>query len=179
MSQPGDVFWVEQHDFVSWAIRFAQRVKYHGNPCAAWNHCGLVVGFNGEISEADPTGMALGNLTEYGGVQMAIRRPPYQQPWEDSGQLMPGGATMAVTASQELVEKHEKYGFLSILSVSLALLTGTKLRLGVSGHQICSGAVSYALTRANIDMGDDEEWNTPADVMAIADAQKWMTVQAS
>lgn len=164
MSTPGDVGWVEQQDVTSWWIRFAQRRKYGKDaPEAQWNHVFLVSGSQGEIIEADPSGVSNGNLSEYSGATVALRRPPYVKT-----------APTAVMAMRALIGR--RYGFLTIASVAISMLTGTKLRFGLSGTEICSGAVSYALTRANLDMGLDCEFNTPADVMHIAIAQNWATV---
>ena len=177
VSAPGDIFFVRQSGWTSFFIRFAQRVKYHkGNPCAQWNHVGMVVGTAGEIIEADPSGVARGNLTEYATTDMLLMRPWYQPAWEDSGLVHLDGSQAAVAAMEELLAEGTRYGFLSIFSVALALLTATKLRFGIDGTEICSGAVSYALTRANIDMGQDESFNTPADVSFIANQQYWTTV---
>jgi len=70
----------------------------------------------------------------------------------------------------------DKYGFLEIVSEALAFFNGTKLRFGIEGQHICSGAVSDACQQGGIDMGDDDEWNSPADVMKIALDQKWTWV---
>ena len=164
MSTPGDVGWIVQHDFASWWIRWAQQRKYGKHaPEARYNHCFLVVGTAGEIIEADPSGIALGNLSEYAGTEMVLRTPPYA----------PGDAAVAVAAAHELLDAGDRYGFLVMGSLAVAMLTGTKLRIGIKGTQVCSGAVSYEVTRANIDVGQDEEYNTPADVMHVAGAQAW------
>lgn len=124
-----------------------------------------MVGTAGEIIEADPGGISTGNLSEYTGTEMALRRPPY-----------PFGAGMAVEAAQELLAAKDHYGWLVIVSVALAMLTGTKVRIGIKGTQICSGAVSYEETRAGVDVGEDEEFNTPADVMHVSNVQGWKLV---
>ena len=164
-AQAGDVGWVEQQDFTSWWIRFAQHRKYGKDASEAqWNHVFMVSGAQGEIIEADPSGVSAGNLSEYSGATVTLRRPAYT-----------GAAPFTAVAAMRKLQG-DKYGFLTIASVALSMLTGTKLRFGLSGTEICSGAVSYALTRANIDMGLDCEFNTPADVMHIAIAQQWKTV---
>lgn len=151
----GDIGFVEQHDFTSWFIRFAQRRKYGNVAAARFNHAFLCVDDAGTIIEANPTGVAVDNISKYAGVDVELRRPPYGV----------GQAVNAVAAMRGFVG--EKYGFLTIVSVAITLLTGTKLRVGIAGTEICSGACADALTRANIDCGPDASFDTPADLYAI------------
>ena len=163
---PGDVGWADQNGFIPDWIRFAQKRKYHGSPAALYNHCFLVVGAHGELIQANGNGMGRGNVSDYVGQDVAYRRPPYigiQQ-------------AAAVSAMEELLYDHDQYGWVAIACGALALLTGTKVRFGVKDTLICSGAVSYALTRADIDVGDDSDWNSPADVMQYAIAGNWQVV---
>jgi hypothetical protein len=62
------------------------------------------------------------------------------------------------------------------VSLALAFVFQTRLRFGRVGEHICSGAVSHALARSGLDMGEDEEWNSPADILHIAAAQRWAWV---
>lgn len=165
VSTPGDVYWANQPGFVPWWIKLAQKRKYGANaPEALFNHVFMVVGTQGEIIEANAPGMERGNLSDYGpDDKLACRRPAYTG----------FGARIAVAAMEELLARKDHYNYLAILSVAIAMLTGTRIRLGISGEEICSGAVAYALTRANIDCGDDESWATPADLMHEAIVQGW------
>lgn len=108
--------------------------------------------------------MTRGNMHEYSPGTFIILRPAFP----------PGGADKAVAAMVGMLG--EKYGYIEIVSEALAFLTQTKLRFGVSGQQICSGAVSFALDQGGIPMGTDDEWNSPADVMHIAEQQGWSVV---
>lgn len=163
-SLPGDVGFASQPGFINWWIRFAQRRKYGKySPAARWNHVFMVTGNNGELIQADARGMVRGNLKDYAHQTIELRGPHYG----------PGEAAIAAYAMEELLAAHDHYGFLTIASVALSMLTETKLRFGIDGTEICSGAVSYALTRANIDVGQDAEFNTPADLFSYAIAQNW------
>lgn len=167
MSVPGDVGFACQPGFINWWIKFAQRRKYGKNsPAAKWNHTFMVTSYQGDLVQAVSSGMEKGHLADYAGQDIELRRPPYAA----------GEAANAVAATEELWADHSRYGMLTIASVALSLLTGTKLRFGLDGTEICSGAVSYALTRANVDVGQDAEFNTPADVYSYALAQKWAVV---
>ena len=167
VSTPGDVYWANQAGFIPMMIRVAQRKKYGAhNNAALYNHCFMVVGYNGEIVQANAGGIERGNLSNYGPAdKLTARRPPYA-PLEDVN---------ATAAMRELLLAHTSYGWLTIASCGLSLLTGTKLRFGIDGTEICSGSVAWALTRANIDCGEDENFDTPADLFHIATTQGWAT----
>jgi hypothetical protein len=162
-STPGDIGFVSQPGFINWWIRFAQRRKYGRYSVAArWNHVFIVTDIYGGIIEADPGGVTRANLRKYRNQDFELRRPPYG----------PGGAAIVVAAATEHLGR--KYGFLTIASVALSLLTGTKLRFGISGQEICSGEAADDMTRANIDCGPDESFDTPADLFNEAITQNWI-----
>jgi hypothetical protein len=161
-AKPGDVAFVTQHDFTAWWIQWCQARKYgKGSPATRWNHAFLVVGTDGSIIQANQSGVEWGNLSQYKGQTYELRRPSY----------VGIGAGIATIAMRDLLG--DKYGWVTIASVALSMLSGTKLRFGLSGTEICSGAVAYALTRANIDMGPDCEFSTPADLYSVAIQQGW------
>jgi|SRR5579859_6678252 len=169
-AQPGDVLFVSQRDWTAFFIKLAQRFKYHGSPAARFNHVALITDDFGGLVQANQSGVERGNLSGYKGQDIEIRRPPYGP----VGNLSNGESANAVLAMHELLG--DSYGWIAIACVALTLLTGTRLRFGVQNTLICSGAVSFALTRANVDVGDDSDWNSPADLMAIAIAGNWMVV---
>lgn len=137
-------------------IQFAQRVKYGKNsPAAQFNHVFFVSDDVGGIIQANQSGVERGHLSQYTGQTYELKRPPYG----------PGGAQEAVAAMTE--QLGECYGFLTIACVALALLTGTKLRFGISGQEICSGSCADALTRGGVDCGPDCSFDTPADLYAL------------
>ncbi len=151
----GDIGFVEQRDFTSWWIRFAQRRKYGNVPAAKYNHAFMCADEQGVIIEANPSGVAVDHISKYAGVDVVFKRPPYAV----------GAAAIAVRAMRSYVG--ERYGFLTIACVALSMLTGSRLRFGIAGTEICSGACADALTRANIDCGPDPTYDTPADLYSI------------
>lgn len=155
LPQAGDIGFVHNTDFTAWWIRFAQRRKYGKVKAAEYNHVFVVVDDSGLIIEADPVGVELNHLEKYKGTDVLILRPDYN----------PGRAADCVAAARERLG--DRYGFLTIASCALSLLTGTKLRFGISGQEICSGAAAEDLTRANMDCGPDESFDTPADLLSI------------
>lgn len=158
---------VSNHDFNDRCIQWAQARKYgKGSVESKFNHTFLMVSPL-SLVEAQAGGVVRRDLTEYTlgtAGDFEIWRPPY----------FTGAGDIAASAMQDLVGR--SYGFLTIASEGLCFLTGTKLRFGLSGQEICSGAVSYALTRANINVGDDEAFNSPADVRHVAIQQGWTRV---
>jgi hypothetical protein len=164
---PGDVGWASQKGWINRIIKWAQHRKYGSGPASHYNHVYLITGWNGELIQANGSGMGKGHVSDYAGQDVAYRRPPYK-PLSNQYD--------ASAAMQELLMSHSSYGFLTIVSVALSLLTGTKLRFGLSGQEICSGAVAYALTRANIDIGPDGFFDTPADLFDLSMVQGWAKV---
>jgi hypothetical protein len=155
-ARAGDIGFVDEHDWTAFFISFAQKRKYgKNNPAARWTHVFFVSDDFGSIIQANPTGVERGRLSEYRGMTYELKRPPYE----------PGRAADAVAAMTEQLGR--EYGFLTIASVALALMTGTKLRFGISGSEICSGSCADALTRANVDCGPDESFDTPSDLYAL------------
>ncbi len=166
--QPGDVGLAHGPGLVDWAIRFAETRRYgKKSQEARWNHAFMITNAAGGLIEAAGRGMQSNTMEkEYAHGDFIVLRPPYPC----------GGADRAVTTMTKLLNDKDRYGYLEIASEALAFLTQTKLRFGFAGQQICSGAVSYALDQGGIPMGEDEEWNSPADVMHIAIQQEWQWV---
>src|ERR1700728_1390027 len=166
--QPGDVGLAHGSGLVDWAIRFAETRRYgKKSQEARWNHAFMITDAGGGLIEAAGRGMQRDTMEkEYAHGDFIVLRPSYPS----------GGADRAVATMTTLFNDKEKYGYLEIASEALAFLTQTKLRFGSAGQQICSGAVSSALDQGGIPMGEDEEWNSPADVMHIAVQQEWQWV---
>lgn len=157
--QPGDIgFLSKRGDIIASLIRFAERRKYGDVAASHYNHVFMCVDVDGTIVEALPSGVTVGNVSKYAGEDFVLKTPPYA----------PGEAANAVAAMRASVG--DGYGFLTFVSVALTLMTGTRLRFGLAGTEICSGAAADALTRANVDCGEDETFDTPADLYALV---KW------
>lgn len=159
----GDIGLTHGRGFVDWWIRWAEARRYGSRSLEAeWNHAFLVVDVDGRaIVEATGGGVRRASIDQYMLTPHMILRPPY-----------PSTAGSAIAAMEAMVGS--RYGWLEIACEGLAFLTQTRLRFGVAGEHICSGAVSHAVARAGIDMGDDEEWNSPADVLHVAREGRWL-----
>jgi hypothetical protein len=168
---PGAIIFVRNAGVGPALIRFGETRRYGrargpGDP-AYWNHVAVCVA-PGEVIEARPTGVVPWKLDqEQGWVAWAAWMPPYG----------PSGAAACVAAMQELAVDGEGYGWVGIASEVLMFATGSRLRFGLQGTALCSGAAAYALTRADIDMGTDEEWDSPATVYALGPGRGGWTLE--
>jgi hypothetical protein len=168
--QLGDIGFAHNTDFVDRMIRWAEGRKYGKHSGEAFfNHSFIIVDDLGNLVEAVSKGVVETNIGGYAGQEFAIYRPPYASP---------DNAMRAATSAVGLSSM--KYGFFTDVSLALMFLTGTKLRFGRSGTEICSGLVSYCLTRAGIDVasetGGDENYNSPADLMHYVIKGGWQEV---
>ena len=59
---------------------------------------------------------------------------------------------------------HNHYGWLTIVSIALSLLTGSKLGFGVDGQEICSALVARCLERTGEIFPTDPWHIMPADL---------------
>ena len=60
--------------------------------------------------------------------------------------------------------KHQEYGYLTIASIGLSLLTGTKFQFGFDGEYICSGLVARAMERTKAIFKRESSHIMPADL---------------
>lgn len=158
--QAGDVGFLRQNGFPApeWWIRFAEARKYGKDrgplSPAHWNHTFLIVGDGpgAPLIEATPGGIQKNSLDEYAGQEVMVVRPSYPDP---------ASCSRAVAAMTAMVG--QPYGFSLILPDALSMLFNTTLRIGFTKHRTCSGSVAHVLNLGGVDMGDFEEWNSPAD----------------
>ena len=160
---PGDIGFVHNTDWLDRVIQKMQERKYPPPaPESKKNHVFMVAGTDGSIIEAQSKGVVMNNLSAYNNVEYELWRPNYT----------PGNDMVAVHAMEELLGL--KYGDGIIVCEALMFMTNTRWKFGRSGTEICSGAVAYALTRANIDCGPEETYDSPADLYHKLIEQKWV-----
>lgn len=152
--RPGDFFLTHGSDLYAVAIRLGQKLRIHGpdEPFTHWNHAGLFIGGEGEIVEAVREGIVARSIaayrpTDYSVVKLGI-------PDEDRAQMV-AFARSALGA---------QYGFWTIGSIVLSLLTGAKLSVRMDGTYICSELVARALERAGYCSDRAPENIAPADL---------------
>ena len=59
---------------------------------------------------------------------------------------------------------HESYGYATIVSIAISLLTGAKLTFQIDGQKICSGLVAGAMERTNAIFDREPGHMMPADL---------------
>jgi hypothetical protein len=173
LPKPGDVGLSRSKGWLETAISICEKRKYSAlvpyvpaaeHP-AYWTHAFLVIDSGGRILEAQAQGIEQNFIhPNYDRIDYLIIRPPYQSDMQRSN---------ALNEMMHMYAQKTRYNYLEIFSEMLALLTGTKLRFGLAGTEICSGAVSHALELGGIECGEQSEWNTPADLYAIAVDDNW------
>jgi uncharacterized protein YycO len=137
--KPGDFLLHHSSAFHSQLIRFGQGLRFHGKSrtFAYWNHASFVATPT-KLIEAIGTGIVVSPLDKYAQSNFAIVRP---DSWNDRD--------IAQAVRYAFQQVGAKYGFLTLVSCGLHMLTGGKLVIGLDGTQICSGLVARCLERGD------------------------------
>lgn len=154
---PGDFILTHGDSFYSKLIRFGQRLRFHGKNAgfAHWNHAAMIVGEDGSIIEALGRGVLRRNLSNYKGTEY---------------HLVHFGHDIASDDDREQVVKFaewtmgQEYGWVTIVSIALSLLSGLNFSFGFDGQSICSGLVARALERTNVIFDRSPSHIMPADL---------------
>lgn len=159
--QPGDFVLVKSNTFHARLIRFGQWLRFHGEDrrYTGWTHAALIVAADGALVEAVGTGVRRVSLSVYRDVEYAIVDvEPLVGP-EDRAEM--------VAFAEWCVG--ERYGYLTIASIGIAILTGSKLVFGIDGQNICSGLVARALERTRAVFQRASSHVAPADLAKMFD----------
>ncbi len=160
--QPGDFLLTHAYAWTSHLIRFGERLRYRGSnrTYAYWSHAVAVASTNGDIVEALGSGVTAGNISKYTGSDYVYVRIDATEA---------DRVEMAAFAHEQI---GWQYGFLTIVSIVLSLLTTGRLRFGLSGTEICSGLVARLLERGTY------IWVDPSSIMP-ADLARFFDVPGS
>ena len=162
--QPGDFLLTRGEAWTSLLIRVGERLRYRGTArkYAYRNHAALLADAQGGIFEALGSGVQEGNISKYQeGVYHLVRLDGVSE--EDRAH--------EVEFAKYCLGKHQRYGYLTIVSIALSLLFGGRLGFGIDGEEICSGLVARALERTG-EIFDLEPWHMmPADLAAAYDVE--------
>jgi len=161
--QPGDFILTHGSDWTSKLIRFGQGLRFHGKDrkYTYWNHAAIIVDEHGGLIEALGNGVCKTNISRYKPVEYYLVRL---------------GTTADVTDRAEAVKfaewsLGEPYGWLTILSIAIGLLTGGKFTFGYEGQAICSGLVARAMERTKAIFNRNPEDVMPADLAKYYNAE--------
>jgi uncharacterized protein YycO len=135
--RPGDFILTHGKAWTSRLIQLGQKLRIHGDDSkyTYWNHAAMFVTAKGDIIEALGTGVCERNITVYEPTEYyVVRIKANLEDREEAGRF-------ARTCLDE------EYGWVTIASIAVSLLTGTKFSFGFDGQQICSGLVARAMER--------------------------------
>ncbi|MGQ0719054.1 MAG: hypothetical protein ACT4NP_17415 [Pseudonocardiales bacterium] len=157
----GDFILVKGHGFQGWLIKFGQRMRIHGadRKYVDWAHAALIVDRDGTLIEAVGTGVREVPLDYYTGRHYQIFRIKTSD--ENRAE--------AVAFARSVLNEQAPYGPLTIISIALSMLTGSKLRFFIDGQYVCSGLVASALERTGCIFNRCAENITAADLAKYFD----------
>ena len=148
---PGDVILTHGSTWQAKLIQFGQALRF-GKRASSFNHAALVVSDQGELIEAESRGVETGLAIQYKDEEFVLIRVPMS---DEDRQQMIDYATSALG---------KRYGFATILSLALSLITGLKFNFGVDGQLICSSLVAHALFKGWEKFDRSLDNITPADL---------------
>lgn len=132
--QVGDLVFCHSKGLVGWGIRAAQRLR-NPSDAATWNHVATVVSLDPEpiVIAAEGHGVTRRKLNEVapGGKFVVVPHPWVQ-------------TSLQIEFLTDV--EGDKYGFLTIASCLLTLLTPESIAFRKPGTYICSGLAAMALT---------------------------------
>jgi uncharacterized protein YycO len=151
----GDFILTHGESWTSKMIRFGQSIRFRGadRKYARWNHAAIFVDAAGNIVEALGAGVQQRNISVYKDTEyhvIHLENVPVDQRQHE--------------AEFALRCLHDRYGYLTILSIALSLFTGLKFGFGVDGQEICSALVARALERTGEIFPQDPWHMMPADL---------------
>lgn len=158
---PGDFILVKGKGPQGWLIKFGQQLRIHGadRKYVVWSHAALIVDPAGGLIEAVGKGVRKATLDDYTDRPYQVYRIKASE--EDRRQV--------VAFAQWALQEHAKYGPLTIVSIALSMLTGSRLRFSIDGQFVCSGLVASALQRAGSIFSRSAEHIAPADLAKYFD----------
>lgn len=160
---PGDIVLTgkKNQGIISLAIKVGEKLR---RLPSQYSHSALIVGTNGEIVEAQASGVRRSNVSHYAGADYDIIRTNVDShDWEQIEAYV-----------NAVLEVKTRYGVLTFIGLAIYCLTGARVCIQAAGTAICSGFVCDALTRAGI------IWPRPPFAMMPGDIAQyfaWKTVE--
>ena len=152
---PGDFILTHGTSWTSRMIRLGEAIRFRGadKPFARWNHAAIFINQQGDIIEALGGGVQRRNISVY-------KETEYYVVHLDD--VIDMNRTHEVEFAEACLNEH--YGWLTIVSIALSLLSGSKLGFGVDGQEICSALVARCLERTGEIFPTDPWHIMPADL---------------
>jgi len=153
----GDFLLTRGDYWTSRLIQFGQGLRTDKR-YARWNHAVLVLNEQGDIAEALSDGVVCNHISKY--TAPACHLVKITASDQDRSQMMEFAESVLRSCDRT------EYGWLTILSIILTLLTGSRLVFGMVGTAICSGFVAEALVRTGEIFDKPSSHMMPADLAA-------------
>ena len=160
---PGDFILTHGSAFFSRLIQLGQMLRFRGQDrkYTRWNHAAMIVSKEGDLIEALGRGVRRSKLSKYKATEYHVIQLGPIASLQDRQQ--------AITFAEWSL--NQKYGWMTIISIALSLITGGKFNFGFEGQSICSGLVARALERTSAVFN-----RTPSHIMP-ADLAKYFEVE--
>jgi len=157
--QPGDFILTHHTTAPARVIRAGQFLRYHGKlrTFSHWNHAALVVDTKGTLVEAVGRGVSYGHIDDYCDVEYYLVRT----------KLSKSNQQQVVAAASSFL--NDAYGWPTIISLTIELLTGIKIQFGDPNSIICSALVAQCLWAGGIIFNTNTYRMMPADLAAAFD----------
>jgi len=143
---PGDFIVTHGSGFVDSLIRLMTRSR--------WNHAALIVASDGTLIEALGTGLTRDKISKYQRRDYFVVRLDLDD--EDRAEVL--------AYANAMLERHPKYGLLTIATIALRILTRMRLVIKKDGTFICSEFVARSLAQGGRIWFEDTSLITPADL---------------
>jgi len=153
---PGDFILVSTNGVLAKLIRFGQFIRYHGKmkPFSTWNHAAMIIDGKGTIIEAVGRGVKYAHINEYKDVEYYLVNT----------KLNDQSRTQSIAACESFVK--DKYGWFTIISIAIELITGIKLQFSLNNSMICSAVVGQSLWAGGVIFDRNPYQMMPADLAA-------------
>jgi hypothetical protein len=154
---PGDFILTHSNGLFGHLIRFGESLRYWGKNAkyARWNHAALITAPNGDLIEALSCGVVRSPLSRYMPTEYFLIHLH-----DDDADVRDREQSVAYA----VYCLGQRYGWLTICNIALALLTGCKFTFGIDGQVICSGLVARCLERTSIIFDGAASNISPADL---------------
>jgi hypothetical protein len=152
---PGDFILTHGNSWSSRMIRFGEKLRYWGPDriFTRWNHAAIFINEKGDIIEALGGGVQQRNISVYKETEYHVVHLE---------NVVDINRVHEVEFAKACLNDH--YGWLTIVSIALSLLTGSKLGFGVDGQEICSALVARCIERTGEIFPIDPWHIMPADL---------------
>lgn len=163
--QPGDFILVHGAGFFEGLIRIGQRLWFWGEDkvYAYWHHAAVIISEDGELIEAKAgkNRVTRSHLSKYGDRDYKLVRI--------DGSATPADRAQIVKFAEWC--EGQKYGYFTIFSIFICLLTGLRFSFMFEGQHICSGLVARALERTSLIFNRSPSHLMPADLAKMFDVR--------